>query len=72
MSALYSHAIRWEWIKYNPITAVRQSAKRSKVPIVLTIEQIQALLPHLEEPCHSPGVILKCRLNTFMKAATDS
>ena len=53
MSALYSHAIRWEWIKYNPITAVRQSAKRSKVPIVLTIEQIQALLPHLEEPCHT-------------------
>ena len=53
MSALYSHAIRWEWIKYNPITAVRQSTKRSKVPIVLTIEQIQALLPHLGEPCHT-------------------
>ena len=51
MSALYSHAIRWEWTKHNPITAVRQSAKRSKVPIILTIEQIQALLPHLEEPC---------------------
>src|SRR6516164_3061820 len=53
MSALYSHAIRWEWITYNPITAVRQSTKRSKVPIVLTIEQIQALLPHLGEPCHT-------------------
>jgi integrase len=57
MSALYSHAIRWEWIKYNPITAVRQSAKRSKIPSVLTIEQIQALLAHLEEPCRT-GVLL--------------
>jgi len=53
MSALYSHAIRWEWIRHNPITAVRQSAKRSKVPIVLTIEQIQALLECLEEPCRT-------------------
>ncbi len=53
MSALYSHAIRWEWTRHNPITAVRQSAKRSKVPIILTIEQIQALLPHLQEPCRT-------------------
>jgi len=29
MSALYSHAIRWEWVRHNPITSVRQSAKRS-------------------------------------------
>src|SRR6516225_9939305 len=28
MSALYSHAIRWEWGGKNPITSVRQSAKR--------------------------------------------
>jgi len=40
MSALYSHAIRWEWVRHNPITSVRQSAKRSKVPTVLSIEQI--------------------------------
>src|SRR5271157_3941542 len=53
MSALYSHAIRWEWIRYNPITAVRQSAKRSKVPTILTIEQIQTLLECLEEPCRT-------------------
>jgi len=53
MSALYSHAIRWEWIRHNPITAVRQSAKRSKIPTVLAIEQIQALLGHLEEPCRT-------------------
>src|SRR6202162_4985919 len=53
MSALYSHAIRWEWIKHNPITAVRQSGKRSRVPTILTIEQIQALLGHLGEPCRT-------------------
>ena len=53
MSALYSHAIRWEWVRHNPITSVRQSAKRSKVPTVLTIQQIQALLEHLEEPCRT-------------------
>jgi integrase len=51
MSALYSHAIRWEWIQHNPITAVCQSAKRSKVPTVLTIEQIQSRLGCLSEPC---------------------
>src|SRR5215831_5337106 len=36
MSALYSHAIRWEWADKNPITSVRQSAKRQKAPDVLT------------------------------------
>jgi len=50
-SALYSYAIRWEWATHNPITYVRQSAKRSKTPVVLTIEQIKAFLSHLEEPC---------------------
>ena len=30
MSALYSHAIRWEWAEKNPITSVRQSAKRQR------------------------------------------
>jgi integrase len=53
MSALYSHAIRWEWGTYNPITHVRQSAKRRKTPVVLTIEQIKAFLSHLEEPCRT-------------------
>ena len=50
MSALYSHAIRWEWTHHNPITALRQSAKRSRVPTIFTIEQIQALLGHLKDP----------------------
>ena len=44
MSALYSHAIRWEWTEKNPITSVRQSAKRQKAPDVLTPEEIMAFL----------------------------
>jgi integrase len=53
MSALYSHALRWEWATRNPITHVRQSAKRRNIPIVLTIEQIKAFLSHLKEPCRT-------------------
>jgi len=53
MSAVYSHAIRWEWVTRNPITHVRQSAKRRNTPVVLTIEQIKAFLSHLEEPCRT-------------------
>ena len=44
MSALYSHAIRWEWAEKNPITSVRQSAKRQKTQCVLTIEEVVGLL----------------------------
>ena len=50
MSALYSHAIRWEWAEKNPITSVRQSAKRQKAPDVLTPEEIMAFLKELSDP----------------------
>ena len=30
MSALYSHALRWEWATHNPITQVRQSGQTQK------------------------------------------
>lgn len=50
MSALYSHAIRWEWTERNPITSVRQSAKRQKVPDILMPEEITAILEKLPEP----------------------
>src|SRR6185437_11269019 len=50
MSALYSHAIRWEWTEKNPIKSVRQSAKRMRVPDVLAPEEITALLGKLPEP----------------------
>src|SRR5262250_3069019 len=50
MSALYNHAIRWEFIDRNPITGpvrgsgVRQSAKRMSIPDILTIEEMQKLI----------------------------
>jgi len=50
MSALYSHAIRWEWAARNPITSVRQSAKRQKTPDVLTPEEITAILEEMSDP----------------------
>ena len=53
MSALYSHAIRWEWATRNPLTHVRQSAKRRKIPLILSILQIKAFLSHLKEPCRT-------------------
>jgi hypothetical protein len=50
MSALYSHAIRWEWTDRNPITSVRQSGKRQKAPAVLTPDEIVAILKELPDP----------------------
>jgi integrase len=50
MSALFSHAIRWEWTARNPITSVRQSAKRLAAPDVLTPEELASLLLKLPEP----------------------
>lgn len=47
MSALYSHAQRWEWATHNPIRHVRQSAKRSRIPTVLTPQQVKELLEKL-------------------------
>src|SRR5579884_146277 len=32
MHALFNHAMRWEFFERNPITLVRQSAKRERVP----------------------------------------
>jgi integrase len=48
-SALFSHAIRYEWAARNPITAVRTSAKRLRVPDILTSDELQALLLELPQ-----------------------
>lgn len=49
MHALFNHAIRYEWLPQNgnPITRVRQSAKRERIPDVLEISEFQALLEEL-------------------------
>ena len=49
MSALFSHAIRHEWSSRNPISSVRTSAKRQRIPDILTTEEFQALIPELSQ-----------------------
>lgn len=49
MSALFAHAIRYEWAARNPITAVRTSAKRLRTPDILTGEEFRALLLKLSQ-----------------------
>jgi integrase len=53
MSVLFNHAVRYEWLAQgkNPITLVRQSAERLRIPEVLEPAEIQSLLSHLEAPC---------------------
>jgi integrase len=54
MSALYNHAIRWEFTDKNPITGpvrgsgVRQSAKRERIPDLLEIDEFQLLQAELQ------------------------
>ncbi len=50
MSAIFNHALRCEWMDRNPITLVRQSAKRERVPDVLDADEIKALLSELKDP----------------------
>jgi integrase len=53
MSALFNHAIRWEFTDRNPITGpvpgsgVRQSSKRERIPDVLEVAEMRALLGEL-------------------------
>ena len=49
MSALFSHAIRYEWASRNPISSVRTSSKRQHTPEILTTEEFQALIPELPQ-----------------------
>ncbi len=50
MHALFNHAMRWEFLDRNPITLVRQSAKRTRVPEALTVEEVGKLLAELADP----------------------
>jgi integrase len=47
LSALFAHAMRWEFFDRNPITLVRQSAKRQRTPDVLTADELNTLLAEL-------------------------
>jgi integrase len=47
MSALFSHAVRFEIADRNPIQSVRQSAKRKNAPTVLDASELQRLFGEL-------------------------
>jgi integrase len=48
MSVLFNHACRYEFFDRNPISLVRQSAKRRSPPVVLTPGEIKTLLEGLK------------------------
>lgn len=50
MSALFNHALRHEWLDKNPISLVRQGAKRERIPEVLDVGEISSLLAELQHP----------------------
>jgi integrase len=47
ISAVCTRAIRYGWMKMNPIRAVRQSAKRERIPITLTAAELKMLFAEL-------------------------
>ena len=47
MSVVFNHAIRHQLYSHNPIRLVRQSAKRRKIPVVLSAGEVQQLLDAL-------------------------
>jgi hypothetical protein len=47
MSVLINHGIRHEICYYNPIRLVRQSAKRKKLPAVLSASEVRQLIASL-------------------------
>jgi integrase len=47
MSGLFSHAIGYEMADRNPITAVRQSSKRERIPVILEVEELHRLFGEL-------------------------
>jgi integrase len=61
MHVIFSHACRHEWLGKNPISLVRQSAKRKKMPDVLDAEELKMLLAALQNPA---------RTLVFLTAAT--
>lgn len=61
LHVLFAHACRQEWRVNNPISLVRQSGKREKIPAVLEIQELKSLMSRLKNPW---------RLLVFLIAAT--
>jgi integrase len=65
-SVIFNHAIRSEWLEQgkNPVTLVRQSARRKTDPPVLHYGEIQALLNQL---CESTRLIVMLAVTTGLR-----
>jgi integrase len=61
MHVIFAHACRHELLQKNPISLVRQSAKRKRTPDVLDAEELKKLLAALQNPA---------RALVFLTAAT--
>ena len=59
MSTVFRHAIRWGWVGQheNPISLVRVSTKRKRVPEILTAEEFRALFAFLPNRERAIGAI---------------
>jgi integrase len=64
MRILFNCAMRWELLPYqsNPmgLVRVRDSSKRVRLPVVLTIEQFQEVLLHIPEPYRTMCIVAGC------------
>jgi len=60
MHVLFQCARRWGYVQENPIELVRQSARRSAAPRVITAAQFCALLSHLKEPYRTMVLLAGC------------
>jgi integrase len=59
MSDVYQHAIRYGWLRNdeNPLLAVRQSAKRERVPETLEAHEFRALILNLPQKMRTMAII---------------
>ena len=65
MSALFSHAIPWEWAEKNPMTSVRESAKRTRTPVRRSVVMMVKGAPKTE--ASAKDVPLDCALAESLK-----
>jgi integrase len=57
---LFQCALRWELIDRNPISLVRQSTARKRIPRILTPEEFKALVKELVEPYKTMVLVAGC------------
>ncbi len=57
---LFQSAMRWELVDGNPISLVRQSRARQKIPRILTPKEFRALLSDLAEPYKTMVLVAGC------------